>query len=73
MTAIDSQLDGCSTTPHMEGTIMKAKSTKKTLKAAVAALGVIGAMVLPAGCATTAAGGDGVIGGSGACGSLICL
>lgn len=52
---------------------MKAKSTKKTLKAAIAALGVIGAMVLPAGCATTAAGGDGVIGGSGACGSLICL
>ncbi|WP_169926069.1 hypothetical protein [Mycobacterium arosiense] len=52
---------------------MKAKNTKKTLKVAVAALGAAAVMVLPAGCATTAAGGDGVIGGSGACGSLICL
>ncbi|MDM4142221.1 MULTISPECIES: hypothetical protein [Mycobacterium] len=67
MSPISSQLDGCSTTPHMEGTIMKAKSTKKTLKAAVAALGVTAVLAVP-GCATTltgGAGGSGLIGGSG--------
>lgn len=34
---------------------MKAMSTKKTLKAAAAALGVVAVLVLPTGCATTVA------------------
>ncbi|WP_459959805.1 hypothetical protein, partial [Mycobacterium avium] len=65
--AVDSQLDGCSTTPHRKGTNMKAKSTKKTLKAAVAAVGVAAVLAVP-GCATTiagGAGGPGLIGGVG--------
>ncbi|OBB92644.1 hypothetical protein A5782_13235 [Mycobacterium sp. 852002-40037_SCH5390672] len=45
---------------------MKAKSTKKTLKAAGAALGVAAVLVLPTGCATVGgAGGSGLIGGTG--------
>ncbi|CAG6851575.1 hypothetical protein PICSAR240_01337 [Mycobacterium avium subsp. paratuberculosis] len=46
---------------------MKAKSTKKTLKAAVAAVGVAAVLVLPTGCATSVAGG-----GTGSC-TLLCV
>jgi len=45
---------------------MKAKSTKKTVKAAVAAVGLAAVLVLPTGCATMGgAGGSGLIGGTG--------
>lgn len=71
MSRDSSQLDGCSTTPHLEGTIMKAKSTKKTLKVAVAAAGLAAVLTLP-GCATVGgAGGSGLIGGAGGGGTTI--
>jgi hypothetical protein len=71
MSRSSGQLDGCSTTPHMEGTIMKAKRTKKTLKAAAAALGVAAVLALP-GCATVGgAGGSGLIGGAGGGGTTV--
>jgi hypothetical protein len=44
--------------------IMKAKSTMKTLKAAAAAAGVAAVLVLPTGCASSAAGSGGLIGGA---------
>ncbi|CDO87698.1 hypothetical protein BN973_02054 [Mycobacterium triplex] len=45
---------------------MKSQSTKKTLKASAAALGVAAMLILPTGCSTAAggAGGGGVLGGS---------
>lgn len=45
---------------------MKAESTKKTLKVAVAAVGLAATLTLPTGCATSAAtGGTGL--GTGGC------
>jgi hypothetical protein len=52
----------------MKGATMKSKRTKKTLKAAAAALGVATLVVLPTGCASSAAGSGGLVntgGGSG--------
>jgi hypothetical protein len=45
---------------------MKSQSTKKTLKASAAALGVAAMLILPTGCSTAAggAGGGGLVGGS---------
>ncbi len=40
---------------------MKAKNTMKTLKAAAAAAGLITVLVVPTGCATSAAGSGGLV------------
>ncbi|CQD20732.1 hypothetical protein BN000_05007 [Mycobacterium europaeum] len=47
---------------------MKAKRTMKTLKAAVAAAGLVTVLVVPTGCASSTAGSGGLVGGaSGGC------
>jgi hypothetical protein len=43
---------------------MKSTKTKKTLKAVAAALGVVTVLVLPTGCASSAAGSGGLVGGA---------
>lgn len=43
---------------------MKAKRTMKTLKAAVAAAGLVTVLVVPTGCASSAAGSGGLVGGA---------
>jgi hypothetical protein len=43
---------------------MKSKRIKKTLKTAAAAVGVVTLVVLPTGCASSAAGSGGLVGGS---------
>jgi hypothetical protein len=59
------------TTPHLKGTIMKTNNTKKTLKAAIAALGLAAVLSVP-GCATAmgGGGGGGLTGGTGGGGLL---
>lgn len=63
--------NGCAITPSKDDErrlIMKAKRTMKTLKAAVAAAGLVTVLVVPTGCASSTAGSGGLVGGaSGGC------
>lgn len=53
---------------------MKAESTKKTLKVAVAAVGLAATLTLPTGCATSAAGSAGLVNtGGSTCIGPICI
>jgi len=55
---------------------MKAKGTHKTLKVAVAAIGLAATLLMPTGCATAAGGGGGggLTGGTGGnCVLVVCI
>jgi uncharacterized membrane protein len=43
---------------------MKVKSAKKTLKSATVAVGLAAVLLIPTGCASSAAGSGGLIGGT---------
>lgn len=49
---------------HMKGMAMKSTKTRKTLKATAAAAGVATVLLVPTGCASSAAGSGGLVGGS---------
>jgi hypothetical protein len=48
----------------MKGATMKSKRIKKTLKTAAAAVGLVTVLLVPTGCASSAAGSGGLVGGS---------
>ena len=50
---------------------MKARNTKKTLKAVAAAAGVIAVLVVPTGCASAGAGSGGLLNTGGSSGGIL--